>query len=163
MSTRTLDRAPVLRDYQRQAVEHVEAATAEGARRVYVELPTGTGKTVVLGEFARHVLDAGGRVLAVAHLRELVHQLADSLERSTGYPAGVVMGNEDDSRASLVVGSVQTLTPARLAHVTAARPPVLLLVDEAHHATPRNRYGRMMAGCPASVRDDDTRRTGGHR
>ena len=136
--------APVLRDYQAAAVAHVRAALAEGTRSVYVELPTGSGKSVVLAELARQVLAEGGRVLALAHLKELVWQLAGALERGTGESAGVVMAAKDDTSARLIVASVQTLTRPRLARVLAQGTPTLVLVDEAHHATPVNRYGRLL-------------------
>ena len=45
--------APVLRPYQREAIEAVVAARKSGIRRMVVCLPTGAGKTVIFSELAR--------------------------------------------------------------------------------------------------------------
>ena len=67
----------MLRDYQIEICERVREAFARH-RSVMVQMPTGTGKTVVLAELVREYLNVnlnvnGGRnVLIVAHRRELV-------------------------------------------------------------------------------------------
>lgn len=125
--------AAALRDYQSLAVELTEAAITRGDNRLYFALPTGTGKTVVLGELALNALP--GRVLALVHTRELVSQLAAGLQRSTGHHVGIVMAGADEPAAGIVVGSVQTLRGSRLEAVLDAGPIALLLIDECHHVT----------------------------
>ena len=85
----------MLRDYQIEICERVREAFARH-RSVMVQMPTGTGKTVVLAELVREYLNVnlnGGRnVLIVAHRRELVEQIQQALLR--------VMGAEDESSTS---------------------------------------------------------------
>ena len=82
----------MLRDYQIEICERVREAFARH-RSVMVQMPTGTGKTVVLAELVREYLNVnlnvnGGRnVLIVAHRRELVEQIQQALLK--------VMGAED--------------------------------------------------------------------
>jgi len=142
---------PELRDYQRQAVRCTLSRITRGRRRLYIELPTGTGKSVVLASIAKAAL-RGGRVLAVAHRRELITQLAGTMEYVTGQAAGVVMAARDEVDAPIIVGSIQTLTGRRLARVLDAdrEPITLLLIDEAHHATSRNAYAALIAQLEAA-------------
>ena len=85
----------MLRDYQIEICERVREAFARH-RSVMVQMPTGTGKTVVLAELVREYLNVnlnGGRnVLIVAHRRELVEQIQQALLK--------VMGAEDESSTS---------------------------------------------------------------
>ncbi len=80
--------AAPLRDYQELAVTLVGEAVRVGRRRLYVELPTGTGKSRILAEVGRATLADGARVLVVAHRRELVRQLAATMAAVTGDSAG---------------------------------------------------------------------------
>ena len=137
---------PALRDYQERAVRCTLSRVRRGRRRLYIELPTGTGKSVVLASIAKAAL-ARGRVLAVAHRRELITQLAGTMEYVTGQAAGVVMAARDEVDAPILVGSIQTLQGRRLARVLDAdrEDITLLLIDEAHHATNRNAYAALIA------------------
>ena len=84
----------MLRDYQIEICERVREAFARH-RSVMMQMPTGTGKTVVLAEIVREYLNVnvnvnvkgGCNVLIVAHRRELVEQIQQALLR--------VMGAED--------------------------------------------------------------------
>ncbi len=142
---------PELRDYQRQAVRCTLSRIKRGRRRLYIELPTGSGKSVVLASIAQ-AMRAGGRVLAVAHRRELIDQLAGTMTYVLGDVPGVVMAGRDEIDAGVIVGSIQTLQGRRLARVLAAdrEPITLLLIDEAHHATARNAYATLIAHVEAA-------------
>ena len=82
----------MLRDYQIEICERVREAFARH-RSVMVQMPTGTGKTVVLAEIVREYLkgnldvnldlnvDGGRNVLIVAHRMELVEQIQQALKK----------------------------------------------------------------------------------
>ena len=87
----------MLRDYQEEICSRVREAFKKH-RSVMMQMPTGTGKTVVLAEIVREYLNVnvnvkgGCNVLIVAHRRELVEQIQQALLR--------VMGAEDESSTS---------------------------------------------------------------
>ena len=60
-----------LRPYQQQAVEAVIDHFRRRSSPAVVVLPTGAGKSLVIAELARL---ARGRVLVLAHVKELVEQ-----------------------------------------------------------------------------------------
>ena len=74
--------APVLRAYQREAIDAVIAARRSGVRRMVVCLPTGAGKTVIFSHLARL---ATKQVLVLAHREELLAQpvLCASVDAAT--------------------------------------------------------------------------------
>lgn len=116
-----------LRAYQVEAVDQIWAA--RGSRPLLVA-PTGSGKTVMAGELIRREVEAGGRVVFVAHTREIIQQTATRLA-AEGQRVGVVMGQEpSDPGAPVQVASIQTLG----ARIDRGLPAAsLVIVDEAHH------------------------------
>jgi superfamily II DNA or RNA helicase len=69
-----------LRPYQDLALRHIQQRLHQGEHRLSISLPTGTGKSVILAAFAAHAVEQG-RVLVLAHLQDLVVQLAGELSR----------------------------------------------------------------------------------
>ncbi len=116
-----------LRDYQQQAVNSVVAFFRKRRDPVVVVLPTGAGKSLVIAELARV---AKGRVLVLAHVKELVEQ---NFEKYTSYglSAGIFSASlgKKDVEHKAIFGSVQSV----------ARAPddffrnfSLLVIDECH-------------------------------
>ena len=117
----------MLRDYQIEICERVREAFARH-RSVMVQMPTGTGKTVVLAELVREYLNGnlnGGRnVLIVAHRRELVEQIQQALLR--------VMFRSLASKKGLVTEKVflpHPPSPARRGSTSLLNPPLLRRED----------------------------------
>ena len=119
----------ILRDYQVEMLSRLERAW-EGHRSVMVQMPTGTGKTVLMGEAIRR---AGGMtigasplgsvgVLVVAHRRELIEQIRGTIA-ALGIPASLVK-----------VTSIQKLAREIGSGEPGNWEPSLVIVDEAHHA-----------------------------
>ena len=106
-----------LRDYQKEMLSRLCDAW-ERHRSVMVQMPTGTGKTVLLAEVLRCM---DGEVLVVAHRRELLAQITATLERF-GIGGGRVR-----------VESIQRLARSGRPSFT----PSLVVIDEAHHAVAR--------------------------
>ena len=116
-----------LRDYQQAAVNNTIKYFQKRRDPAMIVLPTGAGKSLVIAELARI---AKGRVLILAHVKELVEQ---NYEKYTSYglSAGIFsasLGKKDwDHKA--IFGSVQSV----------ARTPddffnnfSLLVIDECH-------------------------------
>lgn len=91
-----------------------------------IVLPTGAGKSLVIAELARV---ARGRVLVLAHVKELVAQ-NHSKYLSYGLEADIFSRSESQrSSGKVVFGSVQSVAP-NLAEFSGEFS--LLIVDECH-------------------------------
>lgn len=116
-----------LRDYQQEAVNNAIKFFQKKRDPAMIVLPTGAGKSLVIAELARI---AKGRVLVLAHVKELVEQNYEKY-KSYDLSAGIFsasLGKKDwDQKA--IFGSVQSV----------ARAPddffnnfSLLVIDECH-------------------------------
>lgn len=115
------------RPYQTAAISRVTKRLKKGERVVLVA-PTGSGKTYM---GARIAMATKGRVVWVAHRRELLHQAARQF-RELGCDVGVLSGEDNENPTARVL----VATPAKAAaHVGGAK---LLVIDEAHRATSRS-------------------------
>jgi superfamily II DNA or RNA helicase len=121
----------ILRPYQQRTVDSTRAAWGEGSRAVCIVAPTGSGKTVM----AASIVSEHGRVVWVAHLRELVTQAAEKL-RDIGLHVGVICpGHKPDDTAQIQVGTIQTLLARDI------RPQAdLVVLDEAPHYSKAAEY-----------------------
>lgn len=129
-----------LRPYQVEAIAAIEQEWEQGKRSTLLVLATGLGKTTCFSEIARRERDRGGRVLVLAHRKELVDQACSRMQ-ATGLRAEVEMAERRASWmqwpiAEAVSASVMTLAGRRLKawprdHFS------IVIVDECHHATSR--------------------------
>lgn len=125
-----------LREYQVEAADAVFEAWDDGVfPPPAVILPTGSGKSVTMGEIVRrlHVRGGEGKIVVLAHRGELlrqlkraVHQLDDSIR------VGTVKAQTREYDCDVLVASVQTLASSweHLAEIGDVRA---VLVDECHH------------------------------
>ena len=125
-----------LRSYQRDAVNAVWQHIAKSDTNPAVVLPTGSGKTHVIAEICRAaVQDWGGRVIVLAHVKELLEQAAGKLQAvAPDLPIGVYsagLGRRDLGYAVTVAG-IQSIY--QRAHDLG--PMDLVIVDEAHLIPP---------------------------
>ena len=134
-----------LRPYQAKAVETVDRRLSVPGPLVrgYVELPTGSGKTVIAAVLAaRWWVRQRSPILFLAHRRELVLQQAAELERWCKLRTAVLMaGCEFDPTAPLIAASIQTLAARGMAHDF---QPQLALIDELHHFAVGSEYDRVL-------------------
>ena len=71
-----------LRDYQQAAVDAVYEHLRQRDDNPVAVLPTGAGKSLVLAQIASDAVKLwGGRVLVLAHVKELLEQNADKIRR----------------------------------------------------------------------------------
>ena len=99
-----------LRDYQKQAVTNTIRYFQKTKDPAVIVLPTGAGKSLVIAELARI---ARGRVLVLAHVKELVEQNHHKYE-SYGLQAGIFSASlgKKDRDAKAIFGSVQSVARA---------------------------------------------------
>lgn len=126
----------VLRPYQRAAVDAVYHYLRTRDENPCVVIPTGGGKTPVIGSICRDaVTEWGGRVLILAHVKELLEQAADNLKRvcprvGVGvYSAGL---GRKERRQPVTIAGIQSIY--KMAYDL--EPFDLVLVDEAHLIAP---------------------------
>lgn len=131
-----------LRPYQQEAVD----ATLQHFRKhddpAVIVLPTGAGKSLVIAELARV---ARGRVLVLAHVKELVAQ-NHSKYLSYGLQADIFAAglNIKQSQGKVVFGSVQSVAP-NLDKFDSAFS--LLIIDECHRISDddKSQYQQIIA------------------
>jgi len=144
-----------LRPHQTGAVAAGWSSLRAGHNPV-LQLPTGTGKSLVAAELARMMLEKNSPVWVVTHVQELVKQNANAFYNHTLHRPGVVCAglNMRDLSAEVTFGTVQSMVaPLREGLLP---PPRLIIVDEVHRV-PHNRgkaslYQQMFHHCPDARR-----------
>lgn len=116
-----------LRPYQQEAVDATVRYFRQHTTPAVIVLPTGAGKSLVIAELARM---ARGRVLVLAHVKELVEQnhakyCALGLEADI-FSAGLM---RKESQGQVVFGSIQSVARHPEAFNTAFS---LVIIDECH-------------------------------
>ncbi|WP_293759858.1 DEAD/DEAH box helicase [uncultured Paraglaciecola sp.] len=117
----------ILRNYQTQAVNAALEHFRNSDDPAVIVLPTGAGKSLVIAELSRL---AKGRVICLAHVKELVEQ-NHSKFLATGSPAGVFSAGlgQKNSTAKTTFASIQSLS----ASLDSFRSPAsLIIIDECH-------------------------------
>lgn len=121
-----------LRPYQAEAIEAVYRHLRERDDNPVIVIPTGGGKTPVIATICRDaVTQWGGRVLILAHVKELLEQAADKLRlvcpevRFGVFSAGL---NRRDTQQSVIVAGIQSV----YRRACELGPFDLVVVDECH-------------------------------
>ena len=121
-----------LRDYQREALAAIHDRASKGITRQLVVLPTGSGKTVCFAHLIAQAVATEQRALVLVHRDELLTQAAEKIQLvAPGIDLGIVKAERREVDRSVVVASIQSLRPARLAELGSFG---LVIVDEAHHS-----------------------------
>ena len=129
-----------LRPYQHEAIEQTWRWLKTAKTAPVIVLPTGSGKSIVIAEFARRVVELKRRVIVLAHRAELVDQnalelrgLAPSLDVGI-YSAGL---RQRDTERDVVFAGIQSVV--NRAPEFGSRS--LVMVDEAHMIGPDETSG----------------------
>lgn len=119
-----------LRSYQQEAVQATVQHFREEKSPAVIVLPTGAGKSLVIAELARI---AKGRVLVVAHVRELVEQ-NHAKYISFGQDAGIYSAglNRKEAGQKVIFGSIQSIARASDGFFENFS---LLVIDECHRVS----------------------------
>ena len=125
----------ILRSYQERLHQGVRQAFRDGHRRVLMQAPTGSGKTVTFVHIGALAQQRGHRVLVVVHRRELLDQVVATFAQF-GVGVGVIAHGypESDPAAPVKIALIDTLK-LRVAAGQHLAAYDLVVVDEAHHAT----------------------------
>lgn len=127
-----------LRDYQADALRLSKDRFDAGVQRQLIQMPTGTGKTVVFAKLKEHH-SFQHRLMVLIHREELAKQAADSIKLwNPSYRVGIEMADrEASSNDDIVVASVQTLGLEGSKRLDKFNPAHFdgMVSDEAHHAT----------------------------
>lgn len=135
-----------LYDYQQEMLgKIIDILTADGRQYVYekgrkkaatansvmVQMPTGTGKTYVMASVVKWYLDSHpeGEVWIIAHRRELVEQMQQTLDRFC-----LAYGGKELSLVAKVRIRVMSIQWLSIHMGDMQGKPGLIMVDEAHHA-----------------------------
>jgi ATP-dependent helicase IRC3 len=126
-----------LRPYQQECLLRLRARYREGARRLLVSLPTGTGKTIVFAAMPSF-FEMKKRMLVLAHRQELLDQAAAKFRAvAPDLLVGIEQGNRSaPPGARIVLASVPTVGREASSRLLKLDPEqfYLIVVDEAHHA-----------------------------
>lgn len=129
-----------LRPYQLAARDECYRAwreSPESPHQPMVVIATGGGKTITGLSMVADCIEAGKRVLWLAHREELLNQPLAAFRGIWGEhadKAGIVQAGRDDSDKAFVIASIDTLrNDARLKSVLEHGMPRLVVCDEAHH------------------------------
>lgn len=128
----------ILRDYQDYAVEAMFEYFANSKGNPIVAMPTGTGKSVVIGAFVRRAIEQfpGQRIVKLTHVKELIAQNYEKLLALwPGAPAGIF---------SAGLGRREAFCPVTFAGIASVRESAILfgrvdlvLIDECHLVSPK--------------------------
>lgn len=107
-----------LRPYQNKLLKESREFLSQGSKGVFVQSPPGSGKSVVIAEIIRLATKKNGIVLFLAHRRELLDNIRDTLKE-----------NEVD------ISQVIILSPIMAKNRMNSMPKISLIVtDESHHS-----------------------------
>lgn len=141
------------RDYQIDALNALHDAVEAGARRPLIEIPTGGGKSPIMGQLAMDFQEAGHQVAILAHVTELVEQNAQAVTDLGGYCGRYSAKlKAKDIVSPIISASMQSLA-ARLRAKGALPPRDVVFVDEAHRIPPREdaQYRRVLEALGAKL------------
>nr|WP_218888459.1 DEAD/DEAH box helicase family protein [Saccharopolyspora hordei] len=133
-----------LRPYQSTAFEKL-ISDLSSTGRALLFLATGLGKTVVGGEVLAWYLSRkpDAKILAVAHMKELVEQLERALWQHIPKDVRTQLLT-GDHRPDDLRGITCATVESALHHVKSGYRPDLVMVDEAHHVGADGNYSRLL-------------------
>mmetsp|Transcript_42980 Transcript_42980/g.99612 ORF Transcript_42980/g.99612 Transcript_42980/m.99612 type:complete len:435 (-) Transcript_42980:75-1379(-) len=139
--------AVTLRPHQVEDMERLHAATARGDNTVYA-LPTGGGKTVVICALARRWEEEGLRTLIIVHRQEIFDQTRRTLGLFDIEPRIVAAHVKQGVKAT--AGQSEHVTLGMLLSLYSRKSTLAelgfdrVVIDEVHHATTLNSYGKLL-------------------
>lgn len=135
-----------LRDYQHACIQELRRRWGLGDNRVPAVLATGLGKTEIAAGLIEECLaeQPDKRILFIAHTDELISQAARKMrQRLPHRTVGIVKGQQhNEVHCQIVISSRQTLQSEK--RRSQLRNVGTIIIDECHHATIVNTYGKIL-------------------
>lgn len=144
-------------DYQVKLIGGIYDAWRE-THNVVAVLPTGGGKSVVVGEIAENDARSPGQNVVMAHRQELVGQMSEHVANAgvkhrvlapRDVVAEIIASHREkygrsfvDPTASTAVGGVDTILSRRVELAEWGKQVKRWTIDEAHHVLVGNKWGR---------------------
>lgn len=126
-----------LRPYQAEIKNEVYSLW-DRRDNLMVQMPTGTGKTVVFTSIVRDIQrwclenSPNSKILVIAHRKELIDQASGKMK---DFAHGVIMsGVKQELQYMVQVASIQTFMSRRNYETMLGYPFDFIIIDEAHHA-----------------------------
>jgi superfamily II DNA or RNA helicase len=133
-----------LRPYQEKAVSDLIAGIKGGCKKIILQAPTGSGKTIIGSRIIHGASRKSKKVLFLAHRSELISQCSEKLSAMDVFH-GIIQGSRPpQASASVWVASVQTLVNRTIP------APDIIIIDEAHHARAGS-YEKIIARYPDAL------------
>ena len=133
----TIDK--MLFPYQKE-MKHSVFTKWDTMNNVMVQMPTGTGKTILFASIVRDLRNwimgnhLHSHILILAHVRELIEQAADKLGKR-GIDCGIIMsGHKQELNKIVQVASIQTFMSCRNKDRMSEEQFDFIIIDEAHHS-----------------------------
>ena len=123
-----------LRPYQ-QLIKKRVFKIWESHYNIMIQLPTGTGKTVLFTSIINDLTKVKGtKIVILAHRKELIDQISEHLSHYNIEHGLITSGKARRLELSVQVASVQTLTHEKNIDLLKELKPQFIIIDEAHHS-----------------------------
>lgn len=131
-----------LRQYQQEGFDEIIETLDTTDSPVMFVLATGGGKTVTFMQVIKHYLKENYNIILIAHREELITQAYKTFKRNNIFSGIIKADYPRREEFNTQICSIQTI-------IRRKTPPTdLIIVDEGHHVTKDNSYGKIFARYP---------------
>ena len=123
-----------LRDYQKQAKTNIRNSFLQKKQRVILQLPTGSGKTVIFTDIAKSVSELGKKAIVFTDRKELLKQAGGTFEKFGLKPKYLNAEAKNITDAGLYVAMIETMKRRidKPGYADFIQGFDLIIIDEAH-------------------------------
>lgn len=131
-----------LRTYQIDGIVKIREIFSQGFKRVLYVLPTGGGKTILFCWLVRSAVGKGKRVWIITHRGKILRQICKTLSVFS-LAFGIIKSGLTKKVSTDAVQVASVLTLVNL--IGRLDGPDLIIIDEGHHVTATNAFGKIIA------------------
>lgn len=124
----------MLREYQKRIIDDVRNQMIKGLKRILIQSPVGSGKTVLIAYMLDSVTSKGHQSLFLVHRRELIKQACKTFSDFNIDYGVIAPGWEYNPFKKVYIASVKTLSKRLFSRTNPLLlNPTLVAYDEVHH------------------------------